>query len=122
MNIVYWSGRRRSEPLDQLGATAIADMDAFLAQTQVLSLHAPSTPETRGMVDAALIDKLPVGAVLINTARGDLVVDDDVIKAVQDGRLSAIGLDVVANEPALDPRYLALDNAFLLAPYRQLDR
>lgn len=114
MNVIYWSGRHHSAAMDQLGATAVDNLDAFLAQAQVLSLHAPSTPQTRGLVNTALIEKLPAGAVLINTARGDLVVDDDVINALRQGRLSAIGFDVFTNEPAIDTRYYNLKNAFLL--------
>lgn len=114
MNLVYWSGRRRSQMFDELGAVAIDDMDDFLSKAEVLSLHAPCTPKTRGFVNAELIAKLPDRAVVINTARGDLVVDDDVIAAVQQGRLGAIGFDVFTNEPDIDPRYLTLGNAFLL--------
>lgn len=114
MQVIYWSGRRQSPLLDDVGAAAVEGFDQFLAQADVLSLHAPSTPETRGLVNATLIDKLPARAVLINTARGDLVVDDDVINALQSGRLGAIGFDVFANEPAIDSRYYDLDNAFLL--------
>jgi lactate dehydrogenase-like 2-hydroxyacid dehydrogenase len=51
---------------------------------------------------------------LINTARGDLVDDDALIAALHSGRLSAVGLDVYANEPNIDPRYRTLQNAFLL--------
>ena len=114
MEVIYWSGHRQSPLLDDVGAKAVEDFSQFLAQAEVLSLHAPSTPQTRGLVNAALIDKLPAGAALINTARGDLVEDEDVINALQSGRLGAIGFDVFTNEPAIDGRYYDLENAFLL--------
>ena len=114
MKIQYWAGRRRAEVFDRAGYTAIADIDAFLAQTDILSLHCPSTSQTRGLVNRALIEKLPPRAVLINTGRGDLVNDEDVITALASGRLGAAGLDVFNGEPALDPRYRSLPNAFIL--------
>ena len=114
MKIQYWAGRRRSEDFDRLGHEAIADLGDFLAQTDVLSLHCPSTPQTRGLVNRALIEQLPPCAVLINTGRGDLIVDEDVISALQAGHLGAAGLDVFNGEPDLDPRYRDLPNAFIL--------
>ncbi len=114
MRVHYWAGRRNSAEFDALGFKAVPDPDAFLARTDVLSLHCPSTPATRGLVNRALIEKLPQRAVLINTGRGDLVVDEDVITALETGRLGAVGLDVFNGEPAIDPRYRTLPNAFIL--------
>ena len=114
MPIHYWSGRSRSEGFDAIGAEAFADMGEFLSRTDVLSLHCPSSPATRGLVNAALIEKLPPRAVLINTGRGDLVVDEDVIAALQSGRLGAAGLDVFNGEPDIDPRYRTIPSAFIL--------
>lgn len=114
MPVHYWSGRSRSAEFDAIGAEAVPDMDAFLGRCDVLSLHCPSTPATRGFVDTTLIKKLPLRAVLINTGRGDLVVDEDVIVALQSGRLGAAGLDVFNGEPDLDPRYRTIPSAFIL--------
>jgi lactate dehydrogenase-like 2-hydroxyacid dehydrogenase len=79
-----------------------------------LSLHAPETAETHHMIDAKALALLPRGAILINTARGGLIVDSDVIAALKSGQLAAAGLDVFEKEPAVDPNYLALKNVFLL--------
>lgn len=114
MPVYYWSGRSQSESFDKLGAIAVPDLDDFLSYCDILSLHCPSTPATRRLVNRALIEKLPPRAVLINTGRGDLVVDDDVIAALQSGRLGAAGLDVFDGEPDIDPRYRTLWNAFIL--------
>ncbi|MCA8900577.1 MAG: D-glycerate dehydrogenase [Hyphomonas sp.] len=114
MPVHYWSGRSRSADFDAIGAEPVSDMDAFLSRCDVLSLHCPSTPTTRGLVNAALIEKLPPRAVLINTGRGDLVVDGDVIAALKSCRLGAVGLDVFNGEPDIDPRYRTLSNAFVL--------
>jgi lactate dehydrogenase-like 2-hydroxyacid dehydrogenase len=89
-------------------------LEDLLAQSDVLSLHAPLTAETKGLLNAKTIAHMPRGSVVINTARGGLVDDDALIAALDSGHIYAAGLDVYANEPALDPRYRALKNVFLL--------
>ena len=79
-----------------------------------LSLHAPETAETHHIIDAQALALLPHGAILINTARGGLIVDSDVISALKGGQLAAAGLDVFETEPAVNPNYLTLHNVFLL--------
>lgn len=113
MTLSYHS-RRRSNDLDALGAYYAPDLGSFLDSCDVLSLHVPATSETRNMIDAEALAKMRSGSFLINTARGDLIDDNAVISAAQSGHLAGIGLDVFRNEPALDPRYLKLSNAFLL--------
>jgi glyoxylate reductase len=66
------------------------------------------------MVNAGVIRLLPDGAIIVNSARGDIVNDDDLIDALKSGKLAAAGLDVFRNEPSIDSRFLELDNVFLL--------
>jgi lactate dehydrogenase-like 2-hydroxyacid dehydrogenase len=91
-----------------------ADPSDLLRASQFLSLHAPETPQTRHFLNAKAISLLPPGAIVVNTARGGLVVDDDLIAALKSGRLAAAGLDVFEGEPKLHPGYISLKNAFLL--------
>jgi glyoxylate reductase len=72
------------------------------------------TPETYRFLNTDRIACLREGALVINVARGDLVDDSALIEALGNGRVRGAGLDVFANEPALDVRYLELPNAFLL--------
>jgi phosphoglycerate dehydrogenase-like enzyme len=89
-------------------------LDALLAESDVVSLHIPETPQTRGLIDARAIARMKRGAVLVNTARGGLVDQAALTAALRDGHLAAAGLDVFAQEPA-DPRepLFALPNVVL---------
>ncbi|MDR6770310.1 D-glycerate dehydrogenase [Azospirillum sp. BE72] len=111
---IHYSNRRRLPPELELGATYHADPEAMLAVCDVLSLHFPSTAETRHWLNAERIGRLPPGAILVNTARGSVVDDDAVIDALKNGRLAAVGLDVFENEPNLHSGYRDLPNTFLL--------
>jgi lactate dehydrogenase-like 2-hydroxyacid dehydrogenase len=90
------------------------DPSDLLRASQFLSLHAPETPQTRHFLNAKAIGLLPPGAIVVNTARGGLVVDDDLITALKSGRVAAAGLDVFEGEPKLHPVYISLKNTFLL--------
>jgi len=90
------------------------DSSDLLRASQCLSLHAPETPQTRHFLNSKAIGLLPPGAIVVNTARGGLVVDDDLIAALKSGRVAAAGLDVFEGEPKIHPEYISLKNTFLL--------
>jgi lactate dehydrogenase-like 2-hydroxyacid dehydrogenase len=90
------------------------DVSDLLRESQFLSLHAPETPQTRHFLNSKAISLLPPGAIVVNTARGGLVVDNDLIAALKSGRVAAAGLDVFEGEPKLHPEYVSLKNTFLL--------
>jgi lactate dehydrogenase-like 2-hydroxyacid dehydrogenase len=90
------------------------DPSDLLRASQFLSLHAPETPQTRHFLNSKTISLLPPRAIVVNTARGGLVADDDLIAALKSGRVAAAGLDVFEGEPRLHPEYLSLKNTFLL--------
>ena len=73
--------------------------DEVLARADILSLHLPSGPMTRGLVNAAFIAKMKPGAFLINTARGDLVCEPALVAALETGRLRGAALDTLVNQP-----------------------
>jgi lactate dehydrogenase-like 2-hydroxyacid dehydrogenase len=111
---VLYHNRNPAPPELAAGASYVSCLKEFLPQCDVLSLHCPLTKETKNILNADCIALLPDGAVVINAARGPLVDDDALIAALTSDKLSAVGLDVYADEPAIDQRYLTLKNAFLL--------
>jgi|ERR1700728_179035 lactate dehydrogenase-like 2-hydroxyacid dehydrogenase len=113
MKIHYCNGSKL--PAEIVGdAVYHEDPSDLLRVSQFLSLHAPETPQTRHFLNAKAISLLPPGAIVVNTARGGLVVDDDLIAALKSGRIAAAGLDVFEGEPKLNPEYVSLKNTFLL--------
>jgi len=105
-----------SELPAEIAGDAVYHKDAsdLLRVSQFLSLHAPDSPQTRHFLNSKAISLLPPGAIVVNTARGGLVVDDDLIAALKSGRVAAAGLDVFEDEPKLHPEYVSLKNTFLL--------
>lgn len=111
---IHYHSRRRLSPDLEGGAVYHTEIASLFGTSDVLSIHCASTPETRRIVNRETLDLLPRGAILVNTARGDIVDDDALIEALSSGHIAAAGLDVYNNEPQLHPGYLALSNAFLL--------
>ena len=112
---VHYFNRSKLAPEKEAGATYHATVDALLPNADVLSIHCPATPETKGMINAEALAKLPEGAIVVNTSRGAVVDDDALIAALKSGHVAAAGLDVFNGEPLdIHPGYRELDNVFLL--------
>lgn len=111
---IHYHNRKALPAGQAMGAVYHGEIDSLLQVSDFLSLHAPATPETRKILNAERIALLPEGAVVVNTARGDLVDDEALIAALRSGRLFAAGLDVFAGEPNIHPGYRDLANVFLL--------
>jgi phosphoglycerate dehydrogenase-like enzyme len=99
-----------------IGVTRAETLDDLLAQSQFLSLHCYLDDSTRGLIDASALAKLPEGAVLINTARGGVVVSEAVADALDRGHLLGAGLDVFEVEP-LDNERLRTHPKVVLSPH-----
>ena len=112
MQVHYHNRSRLADTLED-GATYHAALDDLLRVSDFLMLAAPATADTRGLLNAETIERLPQGAVVANVSRGDLIDDDALIAALRRGRVMAAGLDVFRGEPAIAPGYLGLPNVFL---------
>jgi glyoxylate reductase len=96
-------GTGRGEPIDEL-----------LATSDIVSIHAPLTRETRHLVDATALAKMKRGGYLINTARGPIVDEEALCDALDSGHLRGAALDVYEHEPEVNPRLRAMKNAVIV--------
>ena len=102
-------------PADQAkGAIYHDNVESLLAVADFLSLHCPATPETTGLMNESRFALLPEGAVVVNSARGALVDEAALLRALESGRISAAGLDCFQVEPGGNPAFAAHDNIFML--------
>lgn len=115
MKIHYHNRNRVSPAIERdLDATYWSDLDAMLAGMDVVSVNCPSTPETHHLLDAARLAKLPAHAVLVNTARGDVIDEGALADALSEERLAGVALDVFEHEPKVNPKLLEQENALLI--------
>ena len=97
-----------------LGAEPRATIEQVLAESDFVSLHCPATPETRHLMNATRFAMMPKHAILINTARGDVVDESALVAALAAGTITAAGLDVFEREPTVTEALLSMDNVTLL--------
>ena len=91
-----------------------ADLRHLCSSSDFISIHVPLTPDTHHLVNSELLSLMRPTAVLINTARGPIVDEEALIKALRDKKIAAAGLDVFENEPEIPAELLELENAVLL--------
>lgn len=97
----------------EMGARRVG-LDELMANSDIVSLHMPGGAATRHMIDARLIGLMKSDAILVNTARGDVIDERALIDALRERRIRGAGLDVFEGEPAISPELVVLDNAVLL--------
>ena len=97
--VLYHCRHPKEEAIEQACGAHWVTKEELLAQSDILSLHVPVTPETRGSVDADFLEQMKTGALLINTARGEIVDSLAVRDALIAGKLSGAGFDTLAPEP-----------------------
>jgi glyoxylate reductase len=112
MQVIFHNRSPRPDAVAR-GARPVT-LEELLRGSDVLAVTAPATPETHHLIDAAALARMKPGAVLVNTSRGSLVVEDDLVDALRTGQLRAAGLDVYEREPAMAPALATLENVVLL--------
>ena len=113
MRILATGRRATSEEAARLGVEAV-DLTQLLAESDVVSLHCPLTPETRHLIGPDQLAAMKPTAVLINTARGPIVDEAALVDALERGVIGGAGLDVYEDEPRVHPGLLRLENVVLL--------
>ena len=98
MRVLAWSPKLDRERAAVSGAEYVS-LDRLLALSDIVSIHASLTPESRGLLDAGRIARMKPGAVLVNTARGPIVDENALVAALREGHLRGAGLDVFDAEP-----------------------
>ncbi|TDL23062.1 2-hydroxyacid dehydrogenase [Rickenella mellea] len=114
MRILYHSRHERRDVPSWCEYFSVEKLDEMFALTDVLSVHIPLKKETEGAVGEKQIRALKKGAIIVNTARGKVIDEHAMIRALEDGHLSAVGLDVYPNEPEVNPRLLEFPQVTLL--------
>lgn len=112
MNIIYNKHDPDPKVEAETGAKFVS-LDDLLSQSDIVSLHVPLTDETRHMINSQVFAKVKAGSYLINTARGPIVNEKDLVEALKSGKLAGAGLDVFDNEPNVDPELIGLPNVIL---------
>ena len=107
---IHYHNRHRVMPAveDELEATYWESLDQMLARMDIISVNCPSTPATFHLLSARRLALLQPTAYIVNTARGDIIDEESLVKLVQDGKIAGAGLDVYEHEPALNARLLKL--------------
>jgi len=113
MRIVYAARNPRPEFERETGAARV-ELPRLLKESDVLSLHVPAVPETKGIINSDTLRQMKPSAILVNTARGDLIREEALALALEEGRLGAAGLDVYADEPHIHPRLVAAPRIVLM--------
>lgn len=112
MTVLYNKRKPEPEVEGELGVK-FADIDTLLGASDIVTLHVPLTDETRHMINAATLAKMKQSSYLVNTARGPVVKEADLVEALKSGHLKGAGLDVFDNEPNIHPELVGMENVVL---------
>ncbi|WP_292898555.1 2-hydroxyacid dehydrogenase [Nitratireductor sp.] len=118
---IHYHNRQRVAPSieDELEATYWDSLDQMLARMDIISVNCPSTPATFHLLSARRLELMQPRAYLVNTARGDVVDEDALIRLIEEGKLAGAGLDVFEHEPSVNPKLLKLaqKNRIVILPH-----
>ena len=113
MRTIYWTPRRKPEAEERTAGLTYVPYDQLLAESDFVSVHAPLNAETRHLVGERELRLMKPTAYLVNSARGPVVDEKAMVRALKERRIAGAGLDVYENEPLVEPELLAMKNVVL---------
>ena len=114
MKVIYYDVHRMSHDEELEYHVTYMPFDDVLQQADFVSIHTPYMPSTHHLISERELNLMKPGSILINTARGPIVDEKALVKALQAGTIAGAGLDVFENEPAVEPELLTMENVVLL--------
>jgi D-3-phosphoglycerate dehydrogenase len=113
MKLIAYDPYASEAKADELGVKLYNDVDEIIGLADVITVHLPKTPETIGMFNDARFDKMKDGIILVNAARGGIFEEGALCRALESGKVAAVGVDVYEKEPCTNSPLRAYDNAIL---------
>ena len=113
MKIHYYNRSRLDKNLEK-DAIYHKSLESLLSVSNFFSINCPATKETKHIINSKTIKHFPDGAIISNSARGDMIDDYAMVEALKNGKIFSLGLDVYNGEPNIHPEYLTLSNVFVL--------
>jgi glyoxylate reductase len=114
MKVLYYDVHRMTPEDEATYHMTYMPVDEVLQMSDFVSVHTPYMPSTHHLISERELELMKPTAILINTARGPIVDEKALVKALQAGTIAGAGLDVFENEPAVEPELLAMENVVLL--------
>ena len=111
---IHYHNRTRLSPDLEHGAIYHEDINDLFKNSEFLSINCPGSKSTENLINEKTLKNFPDGVVIANAARGEVIDDEAMIKAMKSGKVFALGLDVYRGEPKINKKYLELNNLFLL--------
>ena len=111
---IHYHNRSRLKPDLEAGATYHDNIQSLFSVSDILSINCPVTSETKNIINKETLEFFPKGAIITNSARGDMIDDEDMVQALISKRIFSLGLDVYKGEPNIHPGYLNQPNVFIL--------
>ena len=111
---IHYHNRSKLTPALEEGAIYHEDIKSLFSVSDILAINCPATKETVNIINKETLEYFPTGAIITNSARGDMIDDEAMLEALDRRKIYAVGLDVYKGEPNLNPGYLKHKNAFIL--------
>ena len=112
--IIHYHNRSKLNSELEMGATYHDSTKSLFSVSDILSINCPATKDTINIINKESLEYFPTGAIITNSARGDMIDDDAMLDALSRRKIYSVGLDVYKGEPNLNPGYLKQKNVFIL--------